>query len=310
MLYFILKRVGMMVLTMLVTSIVLFLVLEINIESLAVKVLGQFSTDEQRLLWLENNGYFRPVYIRYFEWLARILQGDFGRSVVFQEEVSVLLWPRLARTALLAGLVLAIAIPISIIFGILAGMKEGSLQDRSVSVFCIITTSVPEFCSATLISWVFVFSLKWLPGTSSMISGFSWKEMILPVLVLVIYDFGYIARMTRASMAEVMQTQYIRTAHLKGLPFHKVVLQHGLRNSLIAPFTVIMLQIPWLLSGVIVTEYFFAYKGIGTLLLDASLRHDVFLIEAITLVAVFVAVTTQALSDIGYMYLNPKIRFS
>ncbi len=98
MLYFILKRVGMMVLTMLVTSIVLFLVLEINIESLAVKVLGQFSTDEQRLLWLENNGYFRPVYIRYFEWLARILQGDFGRSVVFQEEVSVLLWPRLART--------------------------------------------------------------------------------------------------------------------------------------------------------------------------------------------------------------------
>ena len=310
MLYFILKRVGMMVLTMLVTSIVLFLVLEINIESLAVKVLGQFSTDEQRLLWLENNGYFRPVYIRYFEWLARILQGDFGRSVVFQEEVSVLLWPRLARTALLAGLVLAIAIPISIILGILAGMKEGSLQDRSVSVFCIITTSVPEFCSATLISWVIVFSLKWLPGTSSMISGFSWKEMILPVLVLVIYDFGYIARMTRASMAEVMQTQYIRTAHLKGLPFHKVVLQHGLRNSLIAPFTVIMLQIPWLLSGVIVTEYFFAYKGIGTLLLDASLRHDVFLIEAITLVAVFVAVTTQALSDIGYMYLNPKIRFS
>jgi peptide/nickel transport system permease protein len=143
-----------------------------------------------------------------------------------------------------------------------------------------------------------------------MIAGFSWAEMVLPVLVLVVYDFGYIARMTRASMAEVMQTQYIRTAHLKGLPFHKVVLQHGLRNSLIAPFTVIMLQIPWLLSGVIVTEYFFAYKGIGTLLLDASLRHDVFLIEAITLVAVFVAVTTQALSDIGYMYLNPKIRFS
>jgi peptide/nickel transport system permease protein len=143
-----------------------------------------------------------------------------------------------------------------------------------------------------------------------MSAGFSFKQLILPVLVLVLYDFGYVARMTRASMAEVMTTPYIRTAILKGLPFHRVVLKHALRNALIAPFTVIVLQVNWLLSGVIVVEFFFAYKGFGALLLEASLNDDIFLIEACAMVAVFVVVLGQLISDIGYSYLNPRIRFS
>jgi peptide/nickel transport system permease protein len=116
--------------------------------------------------------------------------------------------------------------------------------------------------------------------------------------------------MTRASMAEVMMTHYIRTAVLKGIPYRAVIVKHALRNALIAPFTVIMLQINWLLSGVIVVEFFYAYKGFGALLLDASLNQDIFLIEACTMVAVFVAVGTQTLADVGYTYLNPRIRFS
>jgi peptide/nickel transport system permease protein len=127
--------------------------------------------------------------------------------------------------------------------------------------------------------------------------------------VLVLYDFGYVARMTRASMAEVMTTHYIRTAILKGLPYRQVILKHALRNALIAPFTVIMLQVSWLLSGVIVVESFFAYRGFGALLLEASLNQDIFLIEACAMTAVFVAVSTQTLADIGYTYLNPRIRF-
>ena len=143
-----------------------------------------------------------------------------------------------------------------------------------------------------------------------MADGFEFKQLVLPVLVLLIYDFGYVARMTRASMAEVMTTHYIRTAVLKGLPYHQVILKHALRNALIAPFTVIMLQINWLLSGVIVVEFFFAYKGFGALLLEASLNQDLFVIEACAMVAVFVAVGSQALADIGYTYLNPRIRFA
>ncbi len=310
MLIFILKRLGAMVVTMIVVSILLFLALEFTPGNVATMVLGPYSSEEQRQIWLEANGYFEPLYVRYFSWLGNFVTGDLGQSVRFKVPVADVLWPRLANTAILGGLTFAIMIPLSMVLGILAGMREGSKLDRTISVTSIITTSIPEFASAVFVAAIFVFWLKWLPGTSSMAAGFDLTQLVLPVMVLVIYDFGYVARMTRASMAEVMTTQYIRTAVLKGLPYHKVILKHALRNALIAPFTVIMLQINWLLSGVIVVEFFFAYKGFGALLLEASLNKDIFVIEACGMIAVFVAVSTQVLADIGYTYLNPRIRFS
>ena len=161
-----------------------------------------------------------------------------------------------------------------------------------------------------LLSTIFVFALGWLEGTVQSDAGFHWTQMILPVAVLVLYGFGYIARMMRASMAEVMQSPYIRTAILKGLPYRRVIMKHALRNALIAPFTVIILQINWLLSGVIVVEFFFSYKGFGALLLEASLNTDIDMIAACAMIAVVVAVGTQTIADIGYTYLNPRIRFS
>jgi peptide/nickel transport system permease protein len=131
----------------------------------------------------------------------------------------------------------------------------------------------------------------------------------MPVLVLVLYDFGYVARITRASMAEVMTTQYIRTAMLKGVPRARVIWRHALPNALIAPFTVLMLHVNWLIAGVIVVEYFFAYKGFGSILLNAALGKDLFLIQACTMVTVLIAVVTQSIADVAYTYLNPRIRF-
>ena len=296
--------------TMIVVSLLLFLVLELSPGNVATKVLGPYSNEEQRNLWLEANGYFEPLYVRYFDWLWSFATGNFGESIRFKVPVGDILWPRLLNTAILGAVTFAVLIPISLFFGILAGMSEGSKLDRTISVFGIVTTSIPEFASAVFFSAIFVFWLKLLPGTSGMTDGFSVVQLLLPVMVLVFYDFGYIARMTRASMAEVMTTPYIRTAILKGLPYRMVIVRHALRNALIAPFTVIMLQINWLLSGVIVVEFFFAYKGFGALLLEASLNQDIFLIEACAMVAVFVAVGTQMLADIGYTFLNPRIRFS
>ncbi len=310
MLVFVVRRLGTMVLTMVVVSILLFLVLEINIEGVAVKVLGPYSSEEQRNLWLDRNGYFDPLYARYVRWLGNAMVGDFGDSVRFRVPVGQMLWPRLGNTGILALATMMVVIPLSLGLGVLAGMREGSRLDRVISVTSIVTTSVPEFASAVLISAIFVFYLDLLPGTSGMTDGFSIVQLILPVMVLVLYDFGYVTRMTRASMAEVMTTHYIRTAVLKGLPYRTVIVRHALRNALIAPFTVIMLQINWLLSGVIVVEFFFAYKGFGALLLEASLNQDIFLIEACAMVAVFVAVGTQTLADLGYTYLNPRIRFA
>ena len=310
MLIFMMRRAATMVLTMIVVSLLLFLALEINKDAVAIKVLGPYSTDEQRAIWLENNGYNDPLPVRYGRWLGNFVVGDFGESTRFKTEVSEILWPRLANTGILAAATFAVVIPLSLLLGVLAGMREGSRLDRSISVASIVTTSIPEFASAPLLAAIFVFYLGWLPGTSGMSDGFSVVQLILPVMVLVLYDFGYVARMTRASMADVMTTDYIRTAILKGLPYRTVITRHALRNALIAPFTVIMLQVNWLLSGVIVVEYFFAYKGFGAVLLEASLNNDIYMIEACAMVAVFVAVATQTLADIGYTYLNPRIRFS
>jgi len=310
MLIMISKRIGFMVLTMFVVSILLFLLLEISPGNVATKVLGPYSSEESRQLWLERHGYFEPLWWRYGAWLGNFMSGEFGESVRFKVPVSEILWPRLWNTAILGFWTFAIMIPLSLTLGVLAGMREGSKLDRVISVGSIITTSVPEFASTVLLSAIFVFGLKWLPGTSSMSGGFEIQQMILPVMVLIIYDFGYVARMTRASMAEVMTTHYIRTAVLKGLPYKQVIMKHALRNALIAPFTVIMLQINWLLSGVIVVEFFFAYKGFGALLLEASLNQDLYVIEACAMVAVFVAVASQTIADIGYTYLNPRIRFT
>ncbi len=310
MLLFIVRRIGSMLLVMVTVSLLVFVALEATPGQVATKVLGPYSSQEQRDIWMEKNGYNAPLHERYVGWLGNFFTGDFGESIRFKTPVSKVLWPRLANTGILAAFTMILVVPISLGFGVLAGMREGSRLDRSISLLSIGTTSVPEMASAPIIAAIFVSWLGLLPGTSGFNGGFSIAELVMPVMVLVLYDFGYVTRMTRASMAEVMQTHYIRTAVLKGLPYKRVILKHALRNALIAPFTVIMLQVNWLLSGVIVTEFFFAYKGFGALLLEAALNGDIFVIEACAMIAVFVSVMTQTLSDIGYTYLNPRIRFS
>lgn len=308
MLLFVLNRFGAMLLTMLVVSLLVFVALEYSPGTVATKVLGPYSSLEQRQLWLQQHGYMAPLAQRYMAWLGKIGHGDFGDSVRFQVPVWGLVWHRLANTAVLGLTTFAVLVPLSLTLGVLAGMREGSLQDRLISLVSVITTSIPEFASAVFLSALLVFRLAWLPGTSSMAAGFAWQELILPTLVLVLYDFGYVTRMTRAAMVEVMATDYIRTAILKGLPHRVVIVRHALRNALMTPLTVLMLQVNWLLSGIIVVEFFFAYKGFGALLLEASLNQDLYVIEACTLVAVGVAVLSQTLADVGYTWLNPRLR--
>ena len=305
----ILRRIGMMILIMLTVALLLFLMNEGDPRLVARSVLGPYAQDQQLDAWIAQNGYDRPMMVRYVEWIGRVLSGDLGDSIIYKRPVNDIFWDRLGNTGILAGVTFVVMVVIALTLGVLAGMKEGSTQDRVISVFSITTTSIPEYASAVLLSWIFVFQLGWLPGTSSMTSGFNVLELILPVTVLTLYGFGYVARMTRASMAEVMTNQYIRTAMLKGLPYRHIIMRHALRNALIAPFTVIMLQINWLLSGVVVTEFAFGYKGFGALLLEAALRRDIFVIEACGTAAVFVAVFTQTIGDLGYTYLNPRIRF-
>ena len=160
---------------------------------------------------------------------------------------------------------------------------------------------------------IFSLWLGWFPGVSIPDPDASFlesaKKLILPILVLALDEIGYLARMTRVSMAEVMKSDYIRTAVLKGIPKRKVIWRHALRNALIAPFTAIMLHVNWLIGGVVVVEVLFNYPGLGRLLLDAALRNDITLLMGGTLVLTFVAVATQVVADIGLYFMNPRIRF-
>lgn len=334
---FILKRLGLMVLTMVVSSFLVFALNEFSPGNVASKTLGPYASEAQKQILFERLQLDDPLLVRYFRWvgvLTGVIEdpladpelnlgfhdprghqyfGNLGYSTLYKLPVNDVIWDRLGNTLALAAIAFAIIVPLSMVFGILSGMSEGSLLDRTLSYTGITLTSIPEFASGVMLMAIFVVWLGWLPGTSPLMELPEWsiaEQFVLPVLVLVLYDFGYVARMVRGSMVEVMTRPYIRTAILKGLPYRSVIMKHALRNAMIAPFTVILLQINFLITGVVVTEVVFGFPGFGRMLLDAALFGDITLVEAATMVAVFIAVSTQLIGDIGYMYLNPRIRFT
>ncbi|MGH6880815.1 ABC transporter permease [Hypericibacter sp.] len=307
------KRLGYLVLTMLVVSFAIYMISEFTPGDVARKVLGPFATQHQVELLTEQMGLNRPVFVRYFEWVGQILTGNLGYSTVYKTEVNNIIWNRLAHTLILAGIAFAVIVPASILLGVTAGMRESSRLDRSISLFSIVTTSVPEFASGVFLTSIFAIWIGILPGTSTLDRGGGWSiasQLVLPVAVMVFYDLGYVVRMVRASMIEVMTRPYIRTAVLKGMKFRDVIMKHALRNAMIAPFTVILLQINYLVTGVVVVEAVFAYPGFGRMMLEAALSQDIAVIEAGALFSVLVAVVTQIVGDFGYMLLNPRIRFN
>jgi peptide/nickel transport system permease protein len=345
---FMLNRLAVMALTALCLTFVVFCLtnLQPNLEKMAKTLVNTRMSDEEVAQWLGRNGYSRPMLQRYGEWLGvvpgwtgtdtngnrvgrcilpdvlpdraprfcGIFQGNFGYSTVFRAPVGTIIATRLGLTGWLMLWVMIVMVPMALLIGILAGMREGSRLDRALSVVSIATTATPEYVSGVVFISVFASSsvgLQWFKASaSSAMDQMTFENFALPVLTMALYGMGYIARMTRASMAEVMTAQFIRTAHLKGLGFGAVVVKHALRNALIAPFTVIMLQFPWLLTGVVIVESLFNYKGFGWTLVRAADNNDIELLLCCSMVAVAVVLVTQLISDIGYVYLNPRVRVS
>ena len=344
---FILRRLGVMILTALCLTFIVFWLTNLypNLEKLA-KTQGNFRmSDEAVASYLDKNGYLQPLPVKFGQWLGvlpgwerevdgkmtgrcfssdtpaderptfcGVLQGDWGYSTVFKDDVSAIVTTRLGLTGKLMFAVMLVMVPMALVVGVLAGMREGSKLDRSLSTFSIASTATPEYVSGVIFIAIFAssaFGLKWFKGSAtSAMENATFENFTLPVLTISLYGMGYIARMTRASMTEVMTAQYIRTARLKGVKFSDIVLKHALRNALIAPFTVIMLQFPWLLNGVVIVETLFNYKGFGWLLVQAAGNNDIELLLAVSVVSVAVVLVTQLISDIGYVYLNPRIRIA
>ncbi|MCV6824304.1 MULTISPECIES: ABC transporter permease [Halocynthiibacter] len=358
--YFILRRVGLMVLTALCLTFIVFFLTNLgpNLEKLAKSQGSVRMEDAQVESWLTKNGFDRPLVTRYGEWIGvvpgwtyknddgqisgrcvdaatseqwgtycGILQGYWGESSVFKTAVGPLLLQRLALTGKLMFAVMMVMVPAALFVGIMAGMREGSRTDRTFSTISILSTATPEYVSGVILiaffassqvgispilaEWGWIESKTLFKGTATTAAkDANWQNFTLPVITIAAYGMGYIARMTRASMTEVMTSQYIRTARLKGVSFPNIVMKHALRNALIAPFTVIMLQFPWLLNGVVIVETLFNYKGFGWTLVQAASNNDIDLLLGCSVVAVVVVLVTQLISDIGYVYLNPRIRLA
>ncbi|MBF9033157.1 ABC transporter permease subunit [Rhodobacterales bacterium HKCCE2091] len=345
MLSFLIRRFLIMLLSAFCLTLIVFLLTNLapNLEKLAKAEAGTRITDAEVAAWLEQHGHARPLITRYGSWLGLapawvppgggtpdrcrdlpdadhdaprfcgILQGNWGTSTVFRGEVAPILGQRLALTGNLMFWVLLVMVPTALLIGVLAGMREGSWLDRILSGISIATSATPEYVSGVILIAVFASSmtgLRWFSGTAGSVAetGPTFDTMFLPVVTIALYGMGYVARMTRASMAEVMTQQYIRTARLKGVKFRNIVMKHALRNALIAPFTVIMLQFPWLLNGVVIVETLFNYRGFGWALVEAAGNNDMDLLLGCSVVAVVVVLVTQLISDIGYVLLNPRIR--
>jgi len=361
MLLFLLRRVGVMVVTALCLTFVVFYLTNFpaKLETLAKTQAGSRMTDAEVESWLARNGYGGPVLVRYGEWLGvlpgwvvedpngtlrgrcighegteaaagnrcGIAQGYWGTSTRFRAPVANVIAARLGATGWLMLWVLIVMVPMALLVGVLAGMREGSRTDRSLSTFAIASTATPEYVSGVLfiallasstvglspllVRWGVIDGPVLFQGNArSALDTITFWNFTLPVMTIALYGMGYVARITRASMTEVMTQQYVRTARLKGVSFTNIVLKHALRNALIAPFTVIMLQIPWLLNGVVIVEVLFSYPGFGWTLYEAAVNNDIELLLAASVVAVVVVLVTQLISDIGYVWLNPRIRIS
>jgi peptide/nickel transport system permease protein len=259
--------------------------------------------------WKETSG--GPV--EYIPLKKGFIRGDPGISLRTGRPVGNSLYVRLRNTLVLAGIAFVIVMPLALVLGLLAGLKEGSLRDRVLSVGGMMFSVIPEF--ATGIFLILIVAVWWglVPGATVFGEAAPWSRpdmLILPVLTLTLIELGYVLRITRASMVEVMRSPYIRTAHLKGLPYYRIVIKHAVRNALMAPITVIMLHVNWLMGGVVIVEVVFGYPGLGKYLLDSALYKDINALEAGAMILVMVAVGTQLFADILYTFLNPRIRYT
>lgn len=258
--------------------------------------------------WLAATG--GPV--EYIPLQKGLLRGDPGLSLRTGRPVADLLFTRLRNSLVLAGIAFVIVMPLALVLGIIAGLNEGKALDRILSIGGMMFSVTPEFATGIFLILIFAFWLDLVPGATVFGEQAPWQRpemLILPVMTLTLIELGYVLRITRASMSDVMKAPYIRTAFLKGLPYRRVVFKHAIRNALMAPITVIMLHVNWLLGGIVVVEVIFGYPGLGSYLLDSALFKDFNAIEGGAMILVAVAVGTQLLADIIYTFLNPRIRY-
>lgn len=310
---YLLRRLSFILLTLLLASVIIFAATQLLPGDVAQVTLGQFATEEAVANLREQLGLNRPVVVQYLDWLGKFVTGNWGDSMVSHQPVMPMIMGRLRNSAMLAALALLFYVPLGILLGVIAALNREKLIDQTIAGISMAFVGLPEFVSGLLLISMFALSFKVLPANSSIDPNATFAEafpfLILPAITVSLTSLGYVARMTRASTIDVLNTDYVRAADLKGLPRRQVLIKHVLRNSLLPTVTVVALGIGWLIGGLIVTESVFGYPGLGRLLVYAIQRRDLILIQACSMVVVMIFMVSNLLADILYGVLNPRIRY-
>lgn len=307
------KRLALIVYTLLVVSLVVFAITQVLPADAAVMLLGENATPDALAAIRDKLGLDQPVWQQYARWLGGVVQGDFGVSLRTGQPVAPVMLEALSRSLLLAllsiGLMLLLAVPL----GILAAIRRGRLADLVVSIVSYVGVSLPEFVTATMIVLLLTDWLKLLPATGYVpLTESFWDglaHLVLPMLTVSVILIAHVSRMVRSELVDVLHTDYVRAARLKGLSRRTVLFRHALPNALLPTITIVALDVGYLLGGIIVVEEIFALPGIGRHLIVAIQARDLPSIQAGALIMAATYSVVNFLADLAYAWIDKRIQY-
>jgi peptide/nickel transport system permease protein len=308
----IIERIALAGATLLLVSLIVFMMLEVLPGDVASRILGRDATPETLAQLRDELRLNDPAVMRYLHWIAGLLTGDPGRSLVSQRPVVDILAPRIFNTLVLSAYAFVLYLPLTFIPALLQSIRRDGTIDHVLSVVTLVLLSLPDFLLATILMLVFVIQLQLLPAISLVDQSSSFWEYLrattLPAMTLAIVMAVYAVRMLRDSLIEVLDSDYVRMAELKGLSARRVLLRHALPNALVPTLNVTALNLAYLVGGVVVVEKVFGYPGFGSLLVDSLQLRDLPVIEATVMIAALVYVLANLAVDVAAILLNPRLK--
>ena len=305
------QRIALGLLSLFVISLIIAFVVELLPGDLAEAILGQGATPETVRVFRAELGLDKPAHLRYLDWLAGMVSGDMGVSLANKREISELVGVRLSNTLFLGGFAAAIAVPLSLLLGILAALYRNSFYDRAVNVFTLTSISFPEFFVAYILILCFAVKLGWFPGISNISTDLSIGDKLfrslLPAATLTLVVVAHMMRMTRAAIINLLASPYIEMARLKGIRPTKIIIRHALPNALAPIVNVIAINLAYLVVGVVVVEVVFVYPGLGQLMVDSVSKRDVPVVQACSMIFATVYILLNLSADIISIVTNPRL---
>ncbi|QND67256.1 ABC transporter permease [Mesorhizobium loti] len=306
------QRIALGIVLLLAVSVLIFAGTQILPGDVAQAILGQSATPESLANLREQLGLNDPAYIRYFRWLGGVLTGDLGTAMSSGQDIATSIKGRLWNTLFLAFWAAVVAVPLAIILGLIAVRYRNGWVDKLISGLALASTSFPEFFIGYVL--VYFFAVKWqiFPGISTVYDGMPFGERMqaiaLPATALTLVVLAHMMRMTRAAILNVMQSAYVETAELKGLSAFNVIRKHAFPNAIAPIINVVMLNLAYLIVGVVVVEVIFVYPGMGQYLVDHVTKRDVPVVQAVGLIFAAVYISLNIIADIGAIVANPRLR--